>query len=51
MDSAEAWVDEFATTGPDFQEAKAAVEVSEEAPIDELKLKLRIDPGGERAQS
>uniref|UniRef100_A0A3Q3F721 Peroxisomal targeting signal 1 receptor n=1 Tax=Labrus bergylta TaxID=56723 RepID=A0A3Q3F721_9LABR len=25
-DSAEAWVDEFATAGPDFQEAKAAVE-------------------------
>ncbi|XP_035528489.1 peroxisomal biogenesis factor 5 isoform X1 [Morone saxatilis] len=26
VDSAEAWVDEFATAGPDFQEAKAAVE-------------------------
>ncbi|XP_070822704.1 peroxisomal biogenesis factor 5 isoform X2 [Chaetodon trifascialis] len=26
VDSAEAWVDEFATSGPDFQEAKAAVE-------------------------
>ena len=26
-DSAEAWVDEFATSGPDFQQAKAAVEV------------------------
>ncbi|KAM8734197.1 peroxisomal biogenesis factor 5 isoform X2 [Acanthopagrus latus] len=25
-ESAEAWVDEFATSGPDFQEAKAAVE-------------------------
>ncbi|KAK1895690.1 Peroxisomal targeting signal 1 receptor [Dissostichus eleginoides] len=25
-DSAEAWVDEFATSGPDFQQAKAAVE-------------------------
>ena len=25
--SAEAWVDEFATSGPDFQQAKAAVEV------------------------
>ncbi|XP_072316520.1 peroxisomal biogenesis factor 5 isoform X3 [Eucyclogobius newberryi] len=25
-DSAEAWVDEFATAGPDFQQAKAAVE-------------------------
>ncbi|XP_068591465.1 peroxisomal biogenesis factor 5 isoform X2 [Cebidichthys violaceus] len=26
QDSAEAWVDEFATSGPDFQHAKAAVE-------------------------
>ncbi|XP_063734363.1 peroxisomal biogenesis factor 5 isoform X2 [Eleginops maclovinus] len=26
QDSAEAWVDEFATSGPDFQQAKAAVE-------------------------
>ncbi|XP_074509373.1 peroxisomal biogenesis factor 5 isoform X2 [Sebastes fasciatus] len=26
VDSAEAWVDEFATSGPDFQQAKAAVE-------------------------
>lgn len=26
-ESAEAWVDEFATAGPDFQQAKAAVEV------------------------
>uniref|UniRef100_A0A8D3DUQ5 Peroxisomal targeting signal 1 receptor n=1 Tax=Scophthalmus maximus TaxID=52904 RepID=A0A8D3DUQ5_SCOMX len=26
VDSAEAWVDEFATAGPDFQQAKAAVE-------------------------
>ncbi|KAM9723545.1 peroxisomal biogenesis factor 5 isoform 2-T2 [Menidia menidia] len=26
QDSAEAWVDEFATAGPDFQQAKAAVE-------------------------
>jgi len=29
--SAEAWVDEFATSGPDFQQAKAAVEVKREA--------------------
>ncbi|XP_041843972.1 peroxisomal biogenesis factor 5 isoform X1 [Melanotaenia boesemani] len=26
VDSAEAWVDEFTTTGPDFQQAKAAME-------------------------
>lgn len=30
VDSAEAWVDEFATSGPDFQQAKAAVEVRQE---------------------
>lgn len=29
-ESAEAWVDEFTTSGPDFQQAKAAVEVREE---------------------
>lgn len=28
-ESAEAWVDEFTTTGPDFHQAKAAVEVSQ----------------------
>lgn len=30
-ESAEAWVDEFATSGPDFQQAKAAVEVRQES--------------------
>lgn len=29
-ESAEAWVDEFTASGPDFQQAKAAVEVREE---------------------
>lgn len=28
-ESAESWVDEFTTSGQDFQQAKAAVEVSE----------------------
>lgn len=28
-ESAESWVDEFTTSGPDFQQAKAAVEVLE----------------------
>ncbi len=31
MESAEAWVDEFATSGPEFHEAKAAVEVRVES--------------------
>lgn len=42
-ESAEAWVDEFATSGPDFQQAKAAVEVRQESvttqyPTPKLKL-------------
>lgn len=37
-ESAEAWVDEFTASGPDFHEAKAAVEVRRIKPIKDCVL-------------
>lgn len=54
-ESAEAWVDEFTTSGPDFQQAKAAVEVRRESVTTQTlcpKLKpLCINRGSEKVSA
>lgn len=42
MESAESWVDEFATAGPDFQQAKAAVEVRDAGQYDRKDNRIII---------